>query len=87
LVKVGAGFFRLSFTFEKLFDFFDLHVKCRLKFFGKGYLPVKKKFSLMKPPKGPSLGQSAWFDASCVQIGSVVWSAGLETKKMLHKVK
>jgi hypothetical protein len=35
-----------------------------------------KKFSSMRPPTGPSLGQSASFDASCVQIGSVVWSVG-----------
>jgi hypothetical protein len=41
---VGFGIFRLSFTYPKLFDFFDLHVKCPLKIFGKGYSPVKNFF-------------------------------------------
>jgi hypothetical protein len=43
--------------------------------FGEGIFPVKKIF-IGETPTGPSLGQSASFDASCVQIGSVVWSVG-----------
>jgi hypothetical protein len=35
-----------------------------------------KKFFIDETPTGPSLGQSASFDASCVQFGSVVWSVG-----------
>jgi hypothetical protein len=35
----------------------------------------------MRPPKSPSLGQSASFDASCMQISSMVWSVGPVTKK------
>jgi hypothetical protein len=45
----------------------------------KGYSRKKKYFSWMK--KGTSLGQSALFEASCVQIGSVVWSVGRVTKR------
>jgi hypothetical protein len=43
--------------------------------FGEGIFPVKKNF-IDETPTGPSLGQSASFDASCVQFGSVVWSVG-----------
>jgi hypothetical protein len=43
--------------------------------FGEGLFPVKKIF-IDETPTNPSLGQSASFDASCVQIGSVVWSVG-----------
>jgi hypothetical protein len=78
--RSALEFFQLSFTCQKLFDFFDLHVKCPLKFLGKGYSPVKK-FFIDETPKGPSLGQSASFEISCVQIGSVVWSVGPVTKK------
>jgi hypothetical protein len=41
--------------------------------FGEGIFPVKKNL-IDETPIGPSLGQS--FDASCVQIGSVVWFVG-----------
>jgi hypothetical protein len=41
--------------------------------FGEGIFPVKK-ILIDETLTGPSLGQSASFDASCVQIGSVVWS-------------
>jgi hypothetical protein len=55
--------------------------------FGKGYSP-EKIFFIDETPKGTSLGQSAWFEASCVQIGSVVWSVGREKKKgKVSKVK
>jgi hypothetical protein len=47
---------------QKLFDFFDLHVKCPLKIRGKGYSP-EKICSLMRPPKGTSLSQSTSFEA------------------------
>jgi hypothetical protein len=55
---------------------------CKMLFenFGEGIFPVKY-FSSMKPPKGTFLEQSASFEISCVQIGSVVWSVGLVTKK------
>jgi hypothetical protein len=43
--------------------------------FGEGIFPVKKNF-IDETPTGSSLGQSASFDASCVQFGSVVWSVG-----------
>jgi hypothetical protein len=43
--------------------------------FGEGIFPVKKVF-IDETSTGPSLGQSASFDASCVQFGSVVWSVG-----------
>jgi hypothetical protein len=43
--------------------------------FGEGIFPMKK-ISIDETPTGPSLGQSASFDASCVQFGSVVWSVG-----------
>jgi hypothetical protein len=46
-----------------------------LEIFGEGMFPVKKVF-IDETPTGPSLGQSASFDASCVQIGSVVSSVG-----------
>jgi hypothetical protein len=49
--------------------------------FGEGIFPREKIFSSMRPPKGTSLEQSASFEISCVQIGSVVWSVGLVTKK------
>jgi hypothetical protein len=75
LVKVGFGIFRLSFTCQKLFEFFDVHVNCALKFMGKGYSPVKN-LSSMKPQKNPSFGRFASFETSFVQIGSVVWSVG-----------
>jgi hypothetical protein len=53
--------------------------------FGEGIFPGEKIFSLMKPPKGTSLEQSASFEISCVRIGSVVLSVGLVTKQ--KKVK
>jgi hypothetical protein len=43
--------------------------------FGEGIFPVKKDL-IDETSTGPSLGQSVSFDASCVQIGSVVWSVG-----------
>jgi hypothetical protein len=54
--------------------------------FGEGILPLKKSF-IDETPKGTSLGQSAWFEALCVQIGSVVWSVGRQKKKKGKKVK
>jgi hypothetical protein len=48
---------------------------------------VKNLFSSMRPPKGTSLEQSASFEISCVQIGSVVWSVGLVAKQKEGKVK
>jgi hypothetical protein len=80
-LTVAFGMFRLSFTCPKLFDFFDWHVKCRLKILGMGYSHGKQLFSWLRPPKGTSLEQAASLDASCVQIGSVVWSVGLVTKE------
>jgi hypothetical protein len=59
---------------------------CPLNFLGKGYSP-RKKFSLMRPPKGTSVAQSASFDSSCVQIGSVFWSVGRVSKKREGKVR
>jgi hypothetical protein len=48
----------------------DLHVKCRLKFFGGRDIPPLKNFFIDETPeKGTSLGQPASFGASCVQIG------------------
>jgi hypothetical protein len=41
----------------------------------EGIFPVKK-FAALRPLKGPSLDQSASFDVSCVQTGSVLWSVG-----------
>jgi hypothetical protein len=38
------GILRLSLTDQKLFDFFDLHVKCPLKIRRKGYSPLKNFF-------------------------------------------
>jgi hypothetical protein len=38
-------------------------------------IPPEKIF-IDETPKGTSLGQSASFEPSCVQIGSVVWSVG-----------
>jgi hypothetical protein len=60
---------------------------CKMPFenFGEGILPREKFFLSMRPPKGTSLEQSASFEISCVQIGSVVWSVGLVTKQ--KKVK
>jgi hypothetical protein len=62
--------------------FFDLHVK-RTPFenFGERIFRREKNFSSMRPQKGTSLGQSASFEISCMQIVSVVWSVGLLTKK------
>jgi hypothetical protein len=41
--------------------------------FGEEIFRVKKNF-IDETSTGPSLGQSASFDAACVQFGSVVWS-------------
>jgi hypothetical protein len=43
--------------------------------FGEWIFPVKKIF-IDETATDPSLDQSASFDASCVQIGPVVWSVG-----------
>jgi hypothetical protein len=43
------------------------------KFWGRD-MPPRKKIFINETPKGTSLAQSALFDASGVQIGSVVWS-------------
>jgi hypothetical protein len=50
LEYVGFIIFRLSFTCQKLFDFFDLNVKCPLKFLEKEHSSVEN-FSSMKPQK------------------------------------
>jgi hypothetical protein len=42
---------------------------------GEGIFPMRKIF-IHETPVGPCLGQSESFNASCVQIGSVVWSVG-----------
>jgi hypothetical protein len=62
LMYVGFGILRLSLTDQKLFDFFDLHVKCPLKILGEGVLPTEKFFSSMRPPKGTSLWQTTSFE-------------------------
>jgi hypothetical protein len=52
-----------------------------LENFGEGLFPLKIMFSSMRPKNGTSLQQYASFEISCVQVGSVVWSVGLLTKK------
>jgi hypothetical protein len=54
--------------------------------FGEGIFPREKMF-IDETPKDTSLEQSASFEISCVQIGSVVWSVGLLTKKIKGKVR
>jgi hypothetical protein len=54
--------------------------------FGEGIF-AREMFFIDETPKGTSLEQSASFDASCVQIGSVVLSVGLVTKQKKGKVK
>jgi hypothetical protein len=48
---------------------------------------VKKFVFIDLTSKGTSLEQSALFEISCVQIGSVVWSVGLLTKEIKDEVK
>jgi hypothetical protein len=49
------------------------------------YRSVLEFVSSMRPPKSTSLEQSASFEISCVQIGSVDWSVGLVTKQKTRK--
>jgi hypothetical protein len=65
---------------SKVIRLFRFACKMPFEIFGEGIFPVKK-FFIDETPKGTSLGQSASFEASCVQIGSVVWSVGRVTKK------
>jgi hypothetical protein len=62
LVLIVFGILRLFLTDQKLFDFFDLHVKCPLKIRGKG-TPPEKTFSSMSPRKGTSFWQTTSFEA------------------------
>jgi hypothetical protein len=43
--------------------------------FGEGMFPCEKKI-IDETPKGTSLAQFTSFEASCLQIGSVVWIVG-----------
>jgi hypothetical protein len=67
--------FSAIFYLSKVIRLFRSACKMPFEIFGEGIFPVKKIF-IDEIPTGPSLGQSASFDASCVQIGSVVWSVG-----------
>jgi hypothetical protein len=85
--------------YRSVLEFFDyllpvqsyatFRLACKMPFenFGKGIFPHENFFSSMRPPKGTSLEQSASFEISCVQIGSVVRSVGLVTKQKKGKVK
>jgi hypothetical protein len=79
--------FSIIFYLSKVIRLFRFACKMPFEIFGEGIFPREKNFSSMRPPKGPSLGQSASFETSCVQIGSVVWSVGPVTKKGKGKVK
>jgi hypothetical protein len=68
--------FSAIFYLSKVIRLFRFACKMPFEIFGEGIFPYEKIFSSTRPPKGPSLDQSASFDASCVQIGSVVWSVG-----------
>jgi hypothetical protein len=48
-------------------------MKMPFEIFGEGIFSDEKIF-IAETPKGSSFGQTASFNASCVQIGSVVWS-------------
>jgi hypothetical protein len=67
--------FSAIFYLSKVIRLFRFARKMPFEIFGEGIFPVKKNF-IDETPTGPSLGQSASFDASCVQFGSVVWSVG-----------
>jgi hypothetical protein len=73
--------FSIIFYLSKVIRLFRFACKMPFENFGEGIFPREKNFSSMRPPKGTSLEQSASFEISCVQIGSVVWSVGLVTKK------
>jgi hypothetical protein len=75
------------FYLSKVIRLFRFACKMPFENFGEGIFPREKIFLSMKPPKGTSLEQSASFEISCVQIGSVVWSVGLVKKQKKDKVK
>jgi hypothetical protein len=80
--KSAAEFFGYLLPINSYSIFFDLHVKCPLKFFGKGYSSVKK-FFIVETPKSTISAETA-FDALCMEIGSVVWSVGRVTTKKVR---
>jgi hypothetical protein len=88
--RFGIGrFWKFSIIFYLSKDIRLLRFACKMPFenFGEGIFHRQKIVSSMRPRKGTSLEQSASFEISCVQIGSVVSSAGLVTKQKNGKVK
>jgi hypothetical protein len=75
------------FYMSKVIRLFRFACKMPFEIFGEGTIPRENFFSSMRPRKGTSLEQSASFEISCVQIGSVIWSVGLVTKQKIGKVK
>jgi hypothetical protein len=76
------GIFRSSFTCPKLFDFFDLHVKCPLKILGKGYSPCNI-FFIDETPKKHFLGaiRVVLDIVRANRFSGLVCRLGSETKK------
>jgi hypothetical protein len=84
LTRLGIGRFwnfSIIFYLSKVIRLFRFACKMPFENFGEGIFRREKFFSSMRPPKGTSLEQSASFEISCVQIGSVVWSVGLVKKQ------
>jgi hypothetical protein len=73
--------FSIIFYLSKVIRLFRFACKMPFENFGERIFRHEKTFSSMRPPNGASVEQSASFDASCVQMGSVVWSVALVTKR------
>jgi hypothetical protein len=75
--------FSAIFHRSKVIRLFEFACKMPFEIFGKVQSP--EKFLLDETPKGTSLGKSASFEVSRMQIGSVIWSIGREKKKSNEK--
>jgi hypothetical protein len=79
--------FLIIFYLSKVIRLFRFACKMPFENFGEGIFLREKFFFIDETPKGTSLEQSASFEISCVQIGSVVWSVGLVVKRKKGKVR